>query len=215
MDADASTILIRIAITFIGSLLFGLERQRSHKPIGFGTFTLVALGSCGLALTSILLSSDPQNPQNPLTVLSGVVTGIGFLGAGALIRTTDHVFGFTTAASIWFFAIFGLIIGVGQYEIGVTLYFLVWAVVFVDKILEKKGIGSYQKKLEIVANKKLTGEDIFDIVGTKRYKIVSMGVDRKSNKFSINLLVEGSRANINRIPGILSKTEWVESFKIE
>jgi len=215
MDADASTILIRIAITFLGSLLFGLERQRSHKPIGFGTFTFVALGSCGLALTSILLSSDPQNPQNPLTLLSGVVTGVGFLGAGALIKTTDHVFGFTTAASIWLFAIFGLIIGVGQYEIGFTLYLLVWVVVFIDKRLEQKGIGSYQKKLQIVANKKLNGEDIFDVVGTKRYKIVSMDVDRKSNKFSITILVEGSKANINRIPGILTKTEWVESYKME
>ena len=205
--------LIRIAITFLASLLFGLERQRSHKPIGFGTFVFVSLGSCALSVTAILITSGTQN--SPLALISGIVTGIGFLGAGALIKTTDHVFGFTTAASIWFFAIFGLIIGVGQYEIGLIMYLLVWAVIFIDKRLEQKGIGSYQKKLEIVANKRLTGEEIFDVVGTKRYKIVCMNVDRKSNKFSITLLVEGSKANINRIPGILTKTEWVESFKME
>jgi putative Mg2+ transporter-C (MgtC) family protein len=213
MDADAPAMLIRIAITFLASLLFGLERQRSHKPIGFGTFVFVSLGSCALSVTAISITSGTQN--SPLALISGIVTGIGFLGAGALIKTTDHVFGFTTAASIWFFAIFGLIVGVGQYEIGLILYLLVWVVVFIDKTLEKKGIGSYQKKLEIVANKKITGEDIFDVVGTKRYKIVNMNVDRKSNKFSITLLVEGSKANINRIPGILSKTEWVESYKME
>jgi len=213
MDADAPVMLIRIAITFLASLLFGLERQRSHKPIGFGTFVFVSLGSCALSVTAILITSGTQN--SPLALISGIVTGIGFLGAGALIKTTDHVFGFTTAASIWFFAIFGLIIGVGQYEIGLIMYLLVWAVIFIDKRLEQKGIGSYQKKLEIVANKRLTGEEIFDVVGTKRYKIVCMNVDRKSNKFSITLLVEGSKANINRIPGILTKTEWVESFKME
>ena len=213
MDADAPAMLIRIAITFLASLLFGLERQRSHKPIGFGTFVFVSLGSCALSVTAILITSGTQN--SPLALISGIVTGIGFLGAGALIKTTDHVFGFTTAASIWFFAIFGLIIGVGQYEIGLTLYLLVWVIVFIDKTLEKKGIGSYQKKLEIVSSKKITGEDIFDVVGTKRYKIVCMNVDRKSNKFSVTLLVEGSKTNINRIPGILSKTEWVESYKIE
>lgn len=213
MDADAPAMLIRIVITFLASLLFGLERQRSHKPIGFGTFVFVSLGSCALSVTAILITSGTQN--SPLALISGIVTGIGFLGAGALIKTTDHVFGFTTAASIWFFAIFGLIIGVGQYEIGLILYLLVWVVIFIDKRLENRGIGSYQKKLEIVANKKLTGEDIFDVVGTKRYKIVCMNVDRKSNKFSITLLVEGSKTNINRIPGILSKTEWVESYKME
>lgn len=213
MDADATSILIRFAITFLASLMFGLERQRSHKPIGFGTFVFVSLGSCALSVTAILITSDSQN--SPLALISGIVTGIGFLGAGALIKTTDHVFGFTTAASIWFFALFGLIIGVGQYEIGLLMFSLVWVVIFIDKKLEKKGIGLYQKKLQIVASRKINGEDIFDVLGTKKYKIVSMDVDRKSNKFSINLLVEGSKANINRIPGVLSKTEWVESFKME
>ena len=213
MDADAVEMLIRIVITFLASLLFGLERQRSHKPIGFGTFVFVSLGSCALSVTSILITSGTTN--SPLTLISGIVTGIGFLGAGALIKTTDHVFGFTTAASIWFFAIFGLIIGVGQYEIGFILYLLVWVIIFIDKTLEKKGIGSYQKKLQITANKKISGEDIFDVVGTKRYKIIGMDVDRKPNKFSVTILVEGSKTNINRIPGVLSKTEWVESFKME
>jgi len=213
MDADALAMLIRIIVTFLASLLFGLERQRSHKPIGFGTFVFVSLGSCALSVTSILITSGTTN--SPLTLISGIVTGIGFLGAGALIKTTDHVFGFTTAASIWFFAIFGLIIGVGQYEIGFILYLLVWVIIFIDKTLEKKGIGSYQKKLQITANKKISGEDIFDVVGTKRYKIIGMDVDRKPNKFSVTILVEGSKTNINRIPGVLSKTEWVESFKME
>ena|SRR5659263_171028 len=95
-------ILLRLTLTFALSLIFGYERQRSHKPIGFGTFIFVSVGSCGLAITATILS------ENPLPLLGSVVTGIGFLGAGALIKTNEKTFGFTTAASVWLFAIFGI-----------------------------------------------------------------------------------------------------------
>jgi putative Mg2+ transporter-C (MgtC) family protein len=102
-------ILPRFIITFVFSVIFGLERQRAHKPVGFGAFTFVAVGSCALSITAINLY-----PDNPLSLLGAIVTGIGFLGAGALIKTTDKIFGFTSAAAVWLFAIFGLVVGVGN-----------------------------------------------------------------------------------------------------
>jgi len=86
---ELSIILLRLTITFALSLIFGYERQRSHKPIGFGTFIFVSLGSCGLALTATILN------DNPLPLLGSIVTGIGFLGAGALIKTNEKTFGLT------------------------------------------------------------------------------------------------------------------------
>ena len=72
-------ILLRFFITFILSLMFGLERQKSHKLIGFGTFIFVAMGSCGLAIAAVVMS-----PENPLAFMGAIVTGIGFLGASIL-----------------------------------------------------------------------------------------------------------------------------------
>lgn len=207
---DIPIILLRFFITFIFSVVFGLERQRSHKPIGFGTFIFVSLGSCGLAIVATML-----NPENPLPLLGAIITGIGFLGAGALIKTTDKIFGFTSAASIWLFSIIGTIIGIGEYLIGSIIYALLWVVIFIDKLLEKRGIGSYQKKVVITSNKPIDREDLISALKTKNYNIVSMDVNMKSSEFSVTIFVKGSKSNINDIPKQLFKSGWVESFKME
>lgn len=210
MDLNWPIIVFRFIVTFVLALLYGLERQRSHKPIGFGTFIFVSVGSCALAITATQINSE-----NPLPLLSAIITGIGFLGAGALIKTTDKIFGFTTAASIWLFSIIGLVIGSGEYMIGGITYALVWIVIYIDRFLEKKGIGTYQKRVLLVATKNITTQEIEEILRTRRYKIVSIEIDRKASLYTINLLVEGTKESINQVPKRLFKTDWIQSFKIE
>lgn len=166
-------ILIRISITFILALIFGIERQFSNKPIGFGTYISVAIGSCGLAIAAIVL-----NRENPLPLLSGIVTGIGFLGAGALIKTSDRIFGFTSAASIWVFAIFGLCLGIGYYVIAFSIYILVWIIIFIDRIFENRGLGLYQKKISIILNKQYTKAEIKTMLNATKYKTLHIHFDK-------------------------------------
>ena len=208
---ELSIILLRLILTFALSLIFGYERQRSHKPIGFGTFIFVSVGSCGLAITATLLN------ENPLPLLGSVVTGIGFLGAGALIKTNEKTFGFTTAASVWLFAIFGIIIGVGQYTIGITVYLITWVIIYFDKVFEKKGMGYYQKKLIINTNKIVDKSDIKEIFlqGNERHKFVGIDVDKKNNKIAITYLIEGTSEDIYKISKKLYEMEWFDSCKFE
>ena len=208
---ELSIILLRLILTFVLSLIFGYERQRSHKPIGFGTFIFVSVGSCGLAITATLLN------ENPLPLLGSVVTGIGFLGAGALIKTNEKTFGFTTAASVWLFAIFGIIIGVGQYTIGITVYLITWVIIYFDKAFEKKGMGYYQKKLIINTNKIVDKSDIKEIFlqGNERHKFVGIDVDKKNNKIAITYLIEGTSEDIYKISKKLYEMEWFDSCKFE
>jgi putative Mg2+ transporter-C (MgtC) family protein len=207
-------ILLRLIFTFALSFIFGIDRQRSHKPIGFGTFIFVSVGACGLAITATII-----DPQNPLPLLGAVVTGIGFLGAGALIKTSDKTFGFTTAASIWLFAIFGLITGVGEYLIGFSIYILIWVVILFDKFFEKQGVGYYQKRLIVNTNKIIDEIEIRNLllllVGTKKYRFISVDVDRKNDKISITYLIEGTAEEIRRIPNALFEKDWFDSCKIE
>lgn len=208
---ELSIILLRLILTFVLSLIFGYERQRSHKPIGFGTFIFVSVGSCGLAITATLLN------ENPLPLLGSVVTGIGFLGAGALIKTNEKTFGFTTAASVWLFAIFGIIIGVGQYTIGITVYLITWVIIYFDKMFEKKGMGYYQKKLIINTNKIVEKSDIKKIFiqGNERHKFIGIDVDKKNNKIAITYLIEGTSEDIYKISKKLYEMEWFDSCKFE
>jgi putative Mg2+ transporter-C (MgtC) family protein len=204
-------ILLRLTLTFALSLIFGYERQRSHKPIGFGTFIFVSVGSCGLAITATILN------ENPLPLLGSVVTGIGFLGAGALIKTNEKTFGFTTAASVWLFAIFGITIGVGQYVIGVTIYLLTWIIIIFDKLFEKKGMGYYQKRLIINTNKIVEKSEIKKIFlqGTQRHKFIGIDVDKKNNTIAITYLIEGTSEDIYKISKKLYEMEWFDSCKFE
>lgn len=202
----------QFAITFVLAFVFGVYRQRHHKPIGFGTYIFVSVGACGLAIISLILA-----PENPLPLLGAIVTGIGFLGAGALIKTSDKIFGFTTAASVWIFAIFGLIMGVGQYIAAITVYLLIWAVYLVDTFFEQRGMGSYQKRITVHTNKVINESEIETVLltCTKNYKSFGFEVDKKSNKLTVTYLVEGNKESLNSLPKRLYEKSWFESFKVE
>jgi len=209
---DTTSIIIRFSITFFLALIFGLERQKSHKPIGFGTFIFVSVGACGLSIISKIIA-----PENPLPLLGAIVTGIGFLGAGALIKTTDKIFGFTTAAGIWIFSIFGLIIGLGQYLVGVIIYSLVWAVVFTDKYFERKGIGTYRRKVSIKTNKIISLKDLDETLngGSMNHRLLSMGIDKQNNSCSIIYMVDGTRRELSKTTIAILKKDWCESINFE
>lgn len=209
---DALIIAIRFAIVFIGSFLFGYERQSSHKPVGFTTFIFVSLGACALALVASFIGI-----QDSLPIIAAVVTGIGFLGAGALIRGQDRVFGFTTASGIWLFAIFGLVIGLGYYLIGVVIYLLVWIIISFDKYLERQGIGSYQRRLHLTLAKTVNEDKIkecFFSFGIK-YKKLNIEIDKKKNELTIAYIIEGSKENLNKMAANLSGKEWLYYLKID
>jgi putative Mg2+ transporter-C (MgtC) family protein len=205
-------IVLRLFITFVLAMVFGLERQRSHKPISFGTFIFVALGSCGLAIGAINL-----NVENPLPLLSGIVTGIGFLGAGAMIKTSDKIFGFTTAASIWIFAIVGLLFGIGDYLLGSLIYLGIWIVIFIDRFLEDRGIGSYQKKLIIKTKAIISEKDLKKVLllHLTKYKLISVEIDKTHSTMTNTYLIESGKTELNKIPDLLYEHEWFESCKIE
>lgn len=206
---EASEILLRFGITFLLSLIFGLERQRAHNPVGFGTFNFVAVGSCSLGITAMLISSE-----TPFGLLSAIVTGIGFLGAGALIKSNDRVFGFTTAASIWILAIFGLSIGIGDYFIGGILYLSVWMILGVDRILEAKGIGTYQKRITIVTNRMVDEKEIRKNFDVKKCVMDHLTINKAEGKLIVSYIVKGSREELLPVPSTLYSKPWFESMKI-
>ena len=92
----------------------GLEREYRQKPAGLRTNILIAVGS---ALFTILSASMAQGGADPGRIAAQIVTGIGFLGGGAIMRNRDTVHGMTTAATIWVNAAIGVAAGTGQYAL--------------------------------------------------------------------------------------------------
>ena len=108
-------IIMRLILTAVLSGLIGLERQLHRRTAGLRTHILVSLGSCLIMLTSIYvfdIYKEIANPD-PARIAAGVITGIGFLGAGTIIREKEGVKGLTTAASLWVVVGIGLAVGCG------------------------------------------------------------------------------------------------------
>ena len=106
----------RLALSIVLALSIGVERFVHKKPVDFRPFVIISLSACGLGLLAVELpftSADPNLSIDPAKVISGVMTGIGFLGAGALFREGDIVKGAGSAASIWSAGAIGLICGMG------------------------------------------------------------------------------------------------------
>lgn len=109
--------LLKLLLAVLAGFVIGFERELHHKPAGVATMTIVALASTLMMELSYGLSGLGVGPQNadPARLAAGVLTGIGFLGAGVIIQDARRVQGITTAATIWLMAGIGLAIGAGFY----------------------------------------------------------------------------------------------------
>ena len=106
--------LLRIAGAFVLSAIIGLERERPDRPAGLRTHVLVCVAACLLMMVSMTVAGDRVG-ADPGRVAAQVVTGMGFLGAGTIIRYGATVRGLTTAATLWTTSAIGLAIGLGWY----------------------------------------------------------------------------------------------------
>lgn len=122
--------IIRIVLAFILGAFVGFERELSRKPAGLRTNSLVGLGS---ALFTIL-SYDAFPGGDPSRIAAGVVVGVGFLGAGTIVKSQEKVRGLTTAATLWTVASIGVTVGAGYYALGIVATALAYIALKLDVI---------------------------------------------------------------------------------
>ena len=109
----------RIVLSYLLTLPVGWQREREVHTVGVRTFPLVAIASCGY-----LLVAFPGDREAQSRVLAGLITGIGFIGGGAILKEGGTVTGTATAASIWSTGVVGASVAMGRYEIAVILSLL-------------------------------------------------------------------------------------------
>lgn len=117
-------ICLRLGCAMLIGLVVGTEREYTHRPAGMRTHILVALGACVVAITSEMLFKEYHTlygaTPDPARLSAQVITGVGFLGAGTIMREGYTVKGLTTAASVWAVACLGLAAGSGYYALALT-----------------------------------------------------------------------------------------------
>ncbi|QWB99642.1 MgtC/SapB family protein [Mycoplasmatota bacterium] len=165
-------ILLRMILTafFVG--IIGLERQMRHKIAGITTHLMVAFAAAAIAILQDAIYLDAlaaakeiaQNPDYVTTVniqiqrqriVAQVVTGVGFLGAGTILKTRNGIYGLTTASTLFLAAMIGIVFGLGHYSLGIILS--LFAFVFLTVFRKILGITSlkHQESPEIIGSEKV------------------------------------------------------------
>jgi len=136
---DLGRVLIRLVASAGLGAVVGFQRERLGKPAGLRTHMLVALGSALFIVVPIELHMSSSLPN----VLQGVSTGIGFIGAGAILKLRDahEIHGLTTAASVWMTAAIGLAVGLGGLGIAIVATLLMWLILSVLGRIERRVEG--------------------------------------------------------------------------
>lgn len=134
MDPVLLENLVKVGMAVLIGGLIGAEREFQDKAAGFRTIILITVGSVLFTIFSI--SMDPENSRT--RVAANIVTGIGFLGAGAIVREHGRIGGLTTAATIWLAAALGMGIGAGELVFVSISTFVVLIVLFIFPYLERR-----------------------------------------------------------------------------
>lgn len=178
-------IVLRLIISAIAGGIVGIEREANHSSAGLRTHILVTLGSTLIMLISMYgfqgLGADNSGGE-PARLAAQVVSGIGFLGAGTILRTGNNIRGLTTAASIWVCGGIGLAIGNGYYLGGIVTTIIVLFTLSGLGIIQKKAFKS-QYKLLIVQCKERVGliGEIGHILGKNNINIKDIKVNNEDN----------------------------------
>jgi len=210
-------IIIRLAIAAVLGMIVGYERELQNQPAGLRTHTILSIGSC-LAMTisiNVAMQFYPLVPNgDPGRIAAQVVSGIGFLGAGAILRYGTSVKGLTTAASLWTNAMVGLAVGAGHYFAAVATTVMLILILVLLNVLEKKWVKGYETitvSVTALHNPKLV-EDLLEMLKNLKKKVLSISFETNvpEDKFTANVVVKtiaddpmhDLRAGLEKIPGV-------------
>jgi len=187
-------ILLKVILASVLGGIIGLERELSHKEAGLRTNILIAIGSTLLTVLSIKIS-EGSKVADPGRIASQIVTGIGFLGAGAIIQARFAVHGLTTAATIWTVAAIGIAVGSGFYLFSLLVTILVVLVLttfkFISSALEKqKKTYAYIVKTDDKASVLV---DIKKIMRELNIHSTNLTMSKKKGSYQIEMLLQISQ----------------------
>jgi len=211
MELTEFDMVLRLALGFLAGGIIGLERSSRHQVAGLRTHILIATGATLLMLLSIYIPQqfNPQRNSDPGRIAAQVVSGIGFLGAGAIIRLGNSIRGLTTAASLWFVAAVGLAIGAGMYLVAAAAEALgITALIFLNAFEKKVFPAERFKLLEITyKTSPINTAEAMEIVNKAGIFVHSTDFNQSSDKKGTKLRL------LIRIPGALDIASIAQSIK--
>lgn len=129
--------VLALIVAYLLAVPIGWNREREERSAGLRTFPLVAIATCGFIQASESMLVD--EPEAMARVLEGLITGMGFIGGGAILRQEDSVKGTATAASLWVTGAIGAAVGLGSYDVAVVLSLVTIGTLWIMSPLKRLG----------------------------------------------------------------------------
>ena len=225
MESEYLTILIHLGSAVAAGGLIGLERAYHGRPAGFRTHTLVCTASSLLMLVTVyqwqLLVNAPLETLrvDPTRMAQGIMTGIGFLGAGVIMKDGLTVRGLTTAASIWMTASIGILIGIGFYFPAIVATLLTLGVLSLFRWIEAIIPSQYYARLHIRFKRQelLPEPEIRTLITSHGFSVANLSyqLSDEGKVFEYQMTIRtGERDSYRRLAENLTAREHVLEFHI-
>jgi len=206
--------ILRLLAAAAAGAIIGFERELHDKPAGFRTMILISLGAALFTILSSRMASE-SDVADRTRIAAQIVTGVGFLGAGAILHARGAVVGLTTAATIWAVASVGMAFGSGHYLLGGAVTLLVTGVLFtlssaIETLEYRRTTAQFEIRL------KPSTEDLESIRRTIQQSGLlcrSLRVSKNTEQFEVHTTVSGPVRSIDRLQDTLLKNERIIAFE--
>ncbi|MBD3380488.1 MAG: methyltransferase [Candidatus Omnitrophica bacterium] len=184
---ETGVMVIRILLATVLGAIVGFEREVNGCAAGLRTHILVCLGSAVFMVASVVVAPmyGHLGAVDPSRIAANIVTGVGFLGAGAIIRYGASIRGLTTAASIWAVAAVGLVAGAGMYIAAVLSTVLIVCTLFLSKLEERMELKRGGKKLiiRLSSEEAVDAQDVHKIISAYGGSVRKVEKDRNQDEY--------------------------------
>ena len=210
-DNDFQDHLTKLGVSLLIGLLIGGEREYRNKSAGLRTIMLICLGSTIFTIISLESSHATEVGR----ISSNIVTGIGFLGAGAILRDGFTVAGLTTASTVWVAAALGMAVGYGEFELAITATLIVLVILVVFNHFQK-AFDNFHKTIELSITFDVDKNGIVDV--EEMMKRLRLNFDRrreqrKERTATYLYVLSGRAARVEALTNFLiSQREKIKGF---
>ncbi len=199
--------IFKLILSMLLGAVVGYERRRKGQTAGVRTFSLISMGATLAMLLSIYVPQEYMGLKNgdPGRIAAQVITGIGFLGAGAIIQMKGSVRGLTTAAGIWMMAIIGMAVGLGMYLLSIFASALIlFILVQLERIEKRVSRGAESRIIRISL-----GTILHDIA---EYRKVLKRHNIHLSNFYVDYDFEANETRLNLIVLVRETTNYIDLF---
>ncbi len=190
MNLTITEISLRLLLSVLLSGFIGFEREHTKKPAGFRTHIVVSIGATTVMIAGLMMFNDfnAYTNMDPTRLGAQVVSGIGFLGAGTILREGTTVKGLTTAASIWAVGCIALAVGAGYYELSMIATFAVFITLKIFGNIQHKDESTFELyKFNVKYTEDFTIDTLFQYLDKKTMQLLSFTYNEEGAEFRLQI----------------------------